>query len=36
VIDGERVSAQRIQRTGWSVAAIAFVLTLALALWSQS
>ena len=36
VINGERVSAARIQRTGWSVAAVAFVVTLALAVWSQS
>jgi fumarate reductase subunit C len=36
VINGERVAAERIQRTGWSVAAAAFVLTLLLAAWSQS
>lgn len=36
VIKGERVSAERIQRSGWTVAAVAFVATLALALWSQS
>jgi fumarate reductase subunit C len=36
VINGERVSAARIQRTGWSVAAVAFLVTLALAVWSQS
>jgi fumarate reductase subunit C len=36
VINGERVSAARIQRTGWSVAAVALVVTLALAVWSQS
>ncbi len=36
VINGERLSAERIQRTGWSVAAVAFVLTLLLAIWSQS
>jgi fumarate reductase subunit C len=36
VINGERVSAARIQRTGWSVAAAAFVVTLLLAVWSQS
>lgn len=36
VVNGERVSAERIQRTGWSVAAVAFVVTLALAFWSQS
>lgn len=36
VINGERVSAPRIQRTGWSVAAVMFVVTLALAVWSQS
>jgi fumarate reductase subunit C len=36
VVNGERVSAARIQRTGWSVAAVAFVVTLLLAAWSQS
>ncbi len=36
VINGERVSAARIQRTGWSVAALAFVATLLLAVWSQA
>jgi fumarate reductase subunit C len=36
VINGERVSAARIQRTGWSVAVVAFVVTLLLAVWSQS
>jgi fumarate reductase subunit C len=36
VIKGERVSAVRIQRTGWSVAALAFVVTLLLAAWSQA
>lgn len=36
VIGGERVSAERIQRTGWSVGAVAFVAVLALAVWSQS
>jgi len=36
VINGERVSAARIQRTGWSVAAVAFVVALLLAVWSQS
>jgi fumarate reductase subunit C len=36
VINGERVSAARIQRTGWSVAAVAFVVTLLLAAWSQA
>lgn len=35
VIHGERVSAPRIQRTGWSVAAVVFVLALALAVWSR-
>jgi fumarate reductase subunit C len=36
VVQGERVSAERIQRSGWSVAFVAFVATLALAVWSQS
>jgi fumarate reductase subunit C len=36
VVNGERLSAERIQRTGWSVAAVVFVLTLLLAVWSQS
>jgi fumarate reductase subunit C len=36
VVNGERVSAARIQRTGWSVAAVIFVLALVLAFWSQS
>jgi fumarate reductase subunit C len=36
VINGERLSAERIQRTGWSVAAVVFVVTLLLAFWSQS
>ena len=36
VINGERLSAERIQRTGWSVAAVAFVVALLLAVWSQS
>jgi fumarate reductase subunit C len=36
VIGGERVSPERVQRTGWSVAAVVFVLTLLLAAWSQS
>jgi fumarate reductase subunit C len=36
VIRGERVSAERIQRTGWSVAAVVCVLALLLASWSQS
>jgi len=36
VIHGERLSAERIQRTGWSVAAVAFVVTLLLAAWSQA
>jgi fumarate reductase subunit C len=36
VVGGARVSAQRIQRTGWSVAAVVFVLALLLAFWSQS
>lgn len=35
VINGERLSAARIQRTGWSVAAVAFVVVLAIAVWSQ-
>jgi fumarate reductase subunit C len=35
VVGGERVSAKRIQRTGWSVAFVVFVLVLVLALWSQ-
>jgi fumarate reductase subunit C len=35
VINGERLSAARIQRTGWSVAALAFVAVLAIAVWSQ-
>lgn len=36
VIQGERVSAERIQRTGWSVAALVFVAVLLMAVWSQS
>jgi fumarate reductase subunit C len=36
VVNGERLSAARIQRTGWSVAAVAFVLAMAIAVWSQS
>jgi fumarate reductase subunit C len=36
VINGERVSAARIQRTGWSVAAVAFVFVMVLAVWSQA
>jgi hypothetical protein len=36
VINGERLSAARIQRTGWSVAALAFVAVLAIAVWSQA
>jgi fumarate reductase subunit C len=35
VVKGERVSAERIQRTGWSVAVVVFVLVLLLAVWSQ-
>jgi fumarate reductase subunit C len=35
VFNGERLSAARIQRTGWSVAALAFVVVLAIAVWSQ-
>lgn len=36
VIKGERVSAQQIQRTGWSVAALVFIVVVLLALWSQA
>jgi fumarate reductase subunit C len=36
VLGGTRVSAQRIQRTGWSVAAAVFVAALLLAVWSQT
>lgn len=36
VVNGERLSAARIQRTGWSVAAVAFVLTMVIAVWSQA
>jgi fumarate reductase subunit C len=36
VINGERLSAERIQRTGWSVAALAFVLVLVIAVWSRA
>ena len=36
VINGERVSAARIQRTGWSVAAVAFVVVMVIAVWSQA
>jgi fumarate reductase subunit C len=35
VINGEKVSAQRIQRSGWSVAFFVFVAALLLAVWSQ-
>ena len=36
VINGERLSAERIQRTGWSVAAVAFVLVMVIAFWSRA
>ena len=36
VVKGERLSAARIQRTGWTVAAVAFVLTMFIAVWSQA
>jgi fumarate reductase subunit C len=36
VVNGERLSAARIQRTGWSVAAVAFVLVLVIAFWSRA
>jgi fumarate reductase subunit C len=36
VVNGERLSAARIQRTGWSVAAVAFVLVMVIAVWSQA
>ena len=36
VVNGERLSAARIQRTGWTVAAVAFVLTMFIAVWSQA
>ena len=36
VINGERLSAARIQRTGWSVAAVAFVFVMVIAVWSQA
>ena len=36
VVNGERLSAARIQRTGWSVAAAVFVLTMVIAVWSQA
>lgn len=35
VVKGERVSAARIQRTGWTVAVLVFVAVLLLAVWSQ-
>jgi len=36
IVGGERVSAQRIQRTGWTVAVVVTVAVLLLAVWSQS
>ena len=36
VVNGERLSAARIQRTGWSVAAAVFVLAMVIAVWSQA
>ena len=36
VVNGERLSAARIQRTGWSVAAVAFVVVMVIAVWSQA
>lgn len=36
VINGERLSAERIQRSGWSMAVLVFVVALLLAVWSQS
>ena len=36
VVGGERVSAERIQRTGWTVAVVVTLLVLLLAVWSQS
>jgi fumarate reductase subunit C len=36
VVNGERLSAARIQRTGWSVAAVAFVLVMVIAFWSRA
>jgi fumarate reductase subunit C len=36
VVNGERLSAARIQRTGWSVAAVVFVLVMVIAIWSQA
>ena len=36
VVNGERPSAARIQRTGWSVAAVVFVLVMVIAIWSQA
>jgi fumarate reductase subunit C len=36
VVNGERLSAARIQRTGWSVAALVFVLVMVIAIWSQA
>jgi fumarate reductase subunit C len=35
VIAGERLSAARIQRTGWTVAAVVTLLVLLLAVWSR-
>ena len=36
VVNGERLSAARIQRTGWSVAAVAFVLVMVISFWSRA
>ena len=36
VVNGERLSSARIQRTGWSVAAVVFVLVMVIAIWSQA
>ena len=36
IVGGERVSASRIQRTGWTVAVVVTLLVLALAVGSQS
>jgi fumarate reductase subunit C len=36
VVNGERLSAVQIQRTGWSVAAAVFVLMMVIAVWSQA
>ena len=36
VVGGERVSAERIQRSGWTAAVVVTIVVLLLAVWSQS